>query len=101
MTEYVLDGTRVRSKRTMYTALADALSFPDWFGHNLDGLYDCLVDLSWLPEGELVVIWTHPEVLARADPAGYRAIREVLDDAVEGFAGPDRSLTVVLAENRP
>ncbi|GLZ39633.1 barstar family protein [Actinokineospora sp. NBRC 105648] len=101
MTEYVVDGTKVRSKRAMYTALAAALSFPRWFGHNLDGLYDCLVDLSWLPAGEVVVIWTHPEVLAHADPAGYRAIREVFDDAVEGFADPDRSLTVVLAEGKP
>ncbi|SDD91898.1 barstar family protein [Actinokineospora iranica] len=101
MTEHVLDGTQVRSKRAMFTALAKALSFPDWFGHNLDGLYDCLVDLSWLAPGEHVLIWTHPEILAKADPAGYRAIKEVLDDAVEGFTDPDRSLAIVLAENKP
>ncbi|MGQ0842439.1 barstar family protein [Actinokineospora sp.] len=98
MIEHFVDGSAVRSKRAMFTAVSLALSFPDWFGHNLDGLYDCLVDLSWLPEGEHVLIWTHPEVLAKADPPGYRAIREVLDDAVEGFTDPDRSLSIVLAE---
>ena len=26
--------------------LAQALSFPDYYGHNLDALHDCLTDLS-------------------------------------------------------
>ncbi|MDQ3406503.1 MAG: barstar family protein [Actinomycetota bacterium] len=98
MTEYVVDGSGIRSKRAMYAALAGALSFPDWFGHNLDGLYDCLTDLSWLPKGAHTVIWSHPEVLAAADPAGYRAIREVLDDAADGATDPDRTLTVVFGD---
>jgi RNAse (barnase) inhibitor barstar len=98
MIEHLLDGSAVRSKRAMFTALAKTLSFPDWFGHNLDALYDCLTDLSWLPTGEHVLIWTHSEVLAKADPSGYRAIREVLDDAVESATDPDRKLSVVLAK---
>ena len=95
-TEHRLDGDAVRSKRGMMTALARLLRFPDWFGHNLDALYDCLTDLSWLPAGEHVLVWKHPEVLAAADPAGYRSIREVLTDAVEGAAGSDRPLRLVL-----
>lgn len=94
-TEHRLDGAAVRSKRGMMTALARLLRFPDWFGHNLDALYDCLTDLSWLPAGEHVLVWTHPEVLATADPAGYRGIREVLADAVEGAADSDRPLKIV------
>ncbi|SER64983.1 barstar family protein [Actinokineospora terrae] len=97
MTDYAVDGTGIRSKRAMFTSLAGALSFPDWFGHNLDGLYDCLTDLSWLPEGVITVVWTDSTVLAAADPAGYAGIREVLDDAVEGFATPGRSLAVVIS----
>ncbi|MBY8854305.1 barstar family protein, partial [Saccharothrix sp. MB29] len=42
-----------RSKRAAIAAIAEALSFPAWFGQNLDALYDALTDLSWLPEGEL------------------------------------------------
>ncbi|GAA2995100.1 barstar family protein [Actinokineospora diospyrosa] len=95
--EYVIDGTAIRSKRAMFTTLASALSFPDWFGHNLDALYDCLTDLSWLPEGDIKLVWTDSEVLAGADPTGYAGIREVLDDAVEGFATPGRSLAVEIS----
>ncbi|MFI9006491.1 barstar family protein [Actinosynnema sp. NPDC053489] len=45
------------SKRAAIDAIADALSFPAWAGRNLDALYDCLTDLSWLPEGEHVLVW--------------------------------------------
>ena len=47
--EYYLDGTEIRDKAEFYDAVAAALGFPDWFGHNLDALADCLRDLSWLP----------------------------------------------------
>ncbi|MGW5052287.1 barstar family protein [Actinokineospora sp. NPDC004072] len=98
MTEHTLDGTAVRSKLDFYEAVAAALRFPDWFGHNLDALYDCLTDLSWLPEGDHVLVWTRPDVLAAADPAGFRAIQSVLSDAVADFAGRGRSLSVMLVE---
>lgn len=42
-----LDGTT--DKTELFTRIASALIFPDWFGHNWDALADCLGDLSWLP----------------------------------------------------
>jgi RNAse (barnase) inhibitor barstar len=81
--EHPIDGTRIRSKGDFYDAVAVALSFPDWFGRNLDALYDCLRDLSWLPAGEHVLVWSAPEVFRDADPDGYGAIVDVLADASE------------------
>jgi Barstar (barnase inhibitor) len=81
MMDHHLDGTRIHTKAEFMSSVADALAFPDWFGHNLDALYDCLRDLSWLPEGEHVLVWTAPEVLAAADPKADQAIRDVLRDA--------------------
>jgi RNAse (barnase) inhibitor barstar len=80
--EYPIDGTRIRSKSEFYDAVAAAMSFPGWFGRNLDALYDCLRDLSWLPAGEHVLVWIAPEVFREADPDGYRAIAEVLVDVI-------------------
>jgi RNAse (barnase) inhibitor barstar len=79
--DHPIDGTRIRTKAEFMTEVAEALSFPAWFGHNLDALYDCLSDLSWLPEGEHVLVWSAPEVLAAADPGAYQAIQDVLLDA--------------------
>jgi RNAse (barnase) inhibitor barstar len=87
--EHTIDGSGIRSKADFMAAVAAAMSFPDWFGANLDALYDCLRDLSWLPPGEHVLVWRHPEVLAAADPPTYRALDEVLRDA----ASPGRFRT--------
>ena len=33
-------------KKELHARIAAALSFPDWYGHNLDALYDCLNEIS-------------------------------------------------------
>jgi RNAse (barnase) inhibitor barstar len=86
----------VTSKEQALDAIGNALSFPPWYGRNLDALYDCLIDLSWQPAGEQVLIWTGHRHLAEADPDAYRAVLEVLRDAAA--AGCGRPLTVVLAD---
>jgi RNAse (barnase) inhibitor barstar len=80
----------VSEKKAAIAAIARALSFPSWFGQNLDALYDSLTDLSWLPVGEHVLV-----VPADLDPS----VAEVLRDAVEQNAGSgDRKLRVIRTE---
>ncbi|HVW40523.1 MAG TPA: barstar family protein [Amycolatopsis sp.] len=100
---HVLAGHPLDKMSTL-DAIAEALSFPDWFGRNLDALYDCLTDLSWLPTGEHVLIWSGSDELRAADPRAYLAIRGVLSDAERALApGGDRvdsrRLTVALSED--
>ena len=71
----------VTSKAEALDAIGAALRCPAWYGRNLDALYDCLSDLSWLPAGEHVLIWAGHRQLGAADPDGYRAILGVLEDA--------------------
>lgn len=99
---HVLPG-RPLDKMSTLDAIAEALAFPDWFGRNLDALYDCLTDLSWLPAGEHVLIWSGSDDLRAADPKAYLAIRGVLSDAERALApGGDRAdsrrLTVALSD---
>ena len=75
-TPHVIDGKAAPDKASALAAIAAALSFPDYFGGNLDALYDMLTDLSWLP-GEHVLIWTQPEVIQ-----GWPGIAATLTDAV-------------------
>jgi RNAse (barnase) inhibitor barstar len=81
--DHPIDGTRIRSRADFYDAVSAAMFFPGWFGRNLDALYDSLRDLSWLPPGEHVLVWSAPGVFEQADPDGYRAIVDVLSDATE------------------
>ena len=41
-----LDGAKMRTLRALYPRIAKALFFPEYFGKNLDALFDCLCDLS-------------------------------------------------------
>lgn len=75
------------TSQAVMDSIASALSFPDYFGHNLDALYDCLTDLSWLAAGEHVVVWHKPSALREADPQSYSAIVGVLADAIADGTG--------------
>jgi RNAse (barnase) inhibitor barstar len=98
---HLMDGERAVDKLSTLDAIAAALSFPDYFGRNLDALYDCLTDLAWLPPGEHVLIWAGSDRLKATDPKAYLGIRSVLSDAQRalgpgGDRADDRRLTVVL-----
>jgi RNAse (barnase) inhibitor barstar len=100
---HTLSGEQCHDKMSALDAIAAALSFPDWFGRNLDALYDSLTDLSWLPPGEHVLIWIGSHVLSEADPKAYLAIRSVLSDAQRalgpaGERADSRQLTVILVD---
>lgn len=77
----------VSEKQAAIAAIAQALDFPDWFGQNLDALYDSLSDLSWLPAGEYVLV-----VPVNLDSS----VSEVLRDAAKRTAeSGDRKLRVI------
>lgn len=77
----------VSEKAEAIDAIARALSFPDWFGRNLDALYDSLTDLSWLPAGEYTLV-----VPVDLDPS----VSDVLRDAAKRTAeSGDRKLRVI------
>jgi Barstar (barnase inhibitor) len=82
------------TKAELLADLAAALRFPDWVGRNWDALSDALRDLSWLPAGPQVVVWTGASL---TDPAAYETALEVLQHATALAAGTDRPLTVLLA----
>lgn len=46
MKTVTLDGAVLASKEALHQTLAQTLAFPDWYGGNLDALFDCLTDLS-------------------------------------------------------
>ncbi|MER5392843.1 barstar family protein [Saccharopolyspora sp. NPDC002686] len=82
-TAHLLDGSDLISKRTTLDGIAAVLNFPEWAGRNLDALYDCLTDLSWLSEGEHVLVWSGFQALAEHDPKAFGRINAVLRDAAE------------------
>ena len=46
MRTVILDGRGIRDRKELHQWLAKAFSFPEWYGNNLDALFDCLTDLN-------------------------------------------------------
>lgn len=80
---YELDGRALSDKEAAHGYLKELLRFPDYYGENLDALYDMLTEytretLLWVSSAEAV----HPAILS------------VLEDAME----ENPRLTVILEE---
>ena len=43
---YRIDCKTIADGEALHRALAAELSFPEWYGNNLDALYDCLMELG-------------------------------------------------------
>ena len=46
MEEKIIDCNLIRTKEDLHRLFRETLSFPDWYGNNLDALHDCLAELS-------------------------------------------------------
>ena len=79
----VLDCKKLQHPKEAHEYLAEKLAFPEYYGKNLDALFDCLTDL-W----DRRIILKNPEILD-ADSYGKKILR-VLKDA----AGKNPGLTV-------
>ena len=44
MENYTIDCTDLQDPRQLHQRLHSILCFPEWYGHNLDALYDCLTE---------------------------------------------------------
>jgi len=94
----VADCDRARSRSAVLRAIAKAVDFPEYFGGNLDALYDCLCD-TVLDHKSGVVLWLYR--LHSGDPAladDAASIETVCADAAE-FARENGRLFAYVVEH--
>ena len=77
MDTITLDGALLAERTSAMDHLTEALSLPDWWGRNLDALYDCLTDCR--EPRQLVV---ENRAALEAERFG-RAVLRVLTDAAQ------------------
>lgn len=56
MRDVILDGKKMDNREQLHAALKEALELPDYYGNNLDALWDCLT--GWV-EMPLTIRWVH------------------------------------------
>lgn len=103
LTAFVVECDRARNRSAVLRAVVKAIDFPEFFGGNLDALYDSLCD-TIMDQKQGLYLWF--EKLHSGDPAlteDAAAIVTVCNDAVDFAANNARvfSYTVVHAGKHP
>lgn len=78
---HVVPGGRTR--RETLDLFAQALGLPDWFGHNLDALADCLHELALEASEPVELVWDGVAALEASDAGTYAGVRAVLAEVAE------------------
>lgn len=73
----------VHGKEAFLTAVAQALRFPPWFGHNWDALEDCLTDMSWQPAPGYLVTLTRADDFRAAQEQEFLMALRIFDSAAD------------------
>jgi len=93
--------TGSRDKNAFLNAVSGALAFPDYFGHNWDAFYDCLVELEHGKGEGLLVLLRDASGFARAEPDEFAAAVDALQDAADFWEGEQKTLLVVVELEAP
>lgn len=77
MIELVLDGAEIKTREDVHRCFVEALHFPEWYGANLDALYDCLTD----SQEDVRILLLHREILEERLGSYAEKLQRVLVDA--------------------
>ena len=72
----ILDGALILNREMLHDTLSTALRLPEWYGRNLDALYDCLTDCD--PPRHLTL---RNRAVLEKTPFGRRLLRVLTDAA--------------------
>jgi RNAse (barnase) inhibitor barstar len=90
-----------RDKNTFLNAIAKALQFADYFGHNWDAFYDCLLDLKHGGGAGTLLVLREASGFARAEPEEFAAAVDTLAEAADYWKGENKALLVVVELEAP
>ena len=80
----------------IFSCIAEALEFPDWFGRNWDAFFDCLTDLSWLPSRGHVLVLLNTAEMRRDAPEAFDTAISIMQEAAQAWQKRDGSLRVIM-----
>ncbi|GAA2368203.1 barstar family protein [Dactylosporangium salmoneum] len=102
-----LDAADWSTEGDMHRAVAAALGFPDYYGHNLDALNDCMRDVvgqqyGWTPATTgLAVVFTAYDTFATRCPRAAQIVLDILAEHSRSAALIGRRLMCLVQSNDP
>lgn len=70
MKKVVLDCEKLLRRKEAHLYLAEMLDFPDYYGKNLDALYDCLTEM-----GECTIVLEGEDILRESEDYGAKVLK--------------------------
>ncbi|PIK31463.1 barnase inhibitor [Bacillus siamensis] len=80
----IIDGKDITSTEALHRILKDQLDFPDYYGENLNALWDCLT--GWI-EFPLTLVWKNFDVSQKALGSDADDVLELFQEAQEELNG--------------
>jgi RNAse (barnase) inhibitor barstar len=99
ITLWRVDGAVANSRERFFPAVAAALSFPPYFGHNWDATYDCLTDLAGGAKHPAVVVIAHGDAFLAGMRPEWGTLQRVFTDAARFWQRQGRLFLVLLVSD--
>lgn len=91
MTEYRIELRGVRGPADLHRRIAEALKAPDYYGYNLDALYDLLTEMA----GPAEIRFTGVKDALQIMPGTIGTLQQLCEDADE----ENKDLRIMFEEN--
>lgn len=80
---YRINLAKAGDKAQLLATIAKSMKFPDWFGHNLDALADCVADMGWKPAEGYLVVLEHCDGIHGKSEADFSSVLNVFEQAAD------------------
>lgn len=79
-------GEKAQDDRQFFDECSAALQFPYYFGENWDAVWECIIDLGWVPRSHSLVVFDRSERLLQGSDHGFDILMRLLAAASEHLA---------------
>ncbi len=93
---FLIDGNMIESKEAFFNEFSRKLKFPEYFGKNWDGFYDCITDLSWIKsQGGYLIIYENPFNFQSKNIEDWKTASGILLEAVDYWKQQKQPMVIV------
>lgn len=96
---FYVDGRTVHDKATFLRQFAQAMGFPEYFGHNWDAFAEVITDLAWAPAPGYLILYDHVANFAAHAPKEWSTALEILGEAVAAWQGRQQPMVILLRKS--